>query len=192
MPGPLLTVTIGESVKRGGVAGPLIIVGHAILEGTLVLLLLAGLSSLLVQKGFKIFSFLSGGVILLIMGALMVRDAKKVSLDDAASAESRGGNLVILGILGSLSNPYWIIWWATIGMGYLVASIKSGIPGVLSFFVGHILADFVWYSFVSFGLAKGKKLLSRRAYQGIILACGLFLVGFGGWFLLEGMKVTMS
>jgi len=44
MPGPLLTATISESSQRGFVAGPLMIAGHAILELTLVIALLAGLA----------------------------------------------------------------------------------------------------------------------------------------------------
>jgi len=32
MPGPLLTLTVGEAARRGFWAGPLIIVGHALLE----------------------------------------------------------------------------------------------------------------------------------------------------------------
>ncbi len=192
MPGPLLTVTIGESVKRGSKAGPLIIVGHAILEGALVVILLSGLSSLFLKREFKIFSFISGGLILLLMGYMMIRDAKKVNVHQTVEGDGKKGNLIVLGVLGSISNPYWIVWWATIGLGYLVASIKWGISGVLAFFIGHILADFVWYTFVSVGMSKGKKVLSKKAYQGIILACGIFLLGFGGWFLFEGIKVTMS
>jgi len=192
MPGPLLTVTIGESVKRGSKAGPLIIVGHAILEGALVVILLSGLSSLFLKREFKIFSFISGGLILLLMGYMMIRDAKKVNVHQTVEGDGKKGNLIVLGVLGSISNPYWIVWWATIGLGYLVASIEWGISGVLAFFIGHILADFVWYTFVSVGMSKGKKVLSKKAYQGIILACGIFLLGFGGWFLFEGIKVTMS
>ena len=37
MPGPLLTVTISEATRRGTVAGPLMILGHGILELALVL-----------------------------------------------------------------------------------------------------------------------------------------------------------
>ena len=47
MPGPLLTVTISESTRRGAVAGPLMILGHGILELALILALLAGLAPIL-------------------------------------------------------------------------------------------------------------------------------------------------
>ena len=188
MPGPLLTVTIGESARRGASAGPLLIVGHGILEGALVILVLSGLSAFMLRPGFMLASFLLGGMILVTMGCVMIRDSKTADLESVTKAEGRGGNLLLLGILGSISNPYWIIWWATVGLGYLVAAIKFGIPGVAAFFAGHIAADFAWYTLVSVAVARGRSLFSRRGYGRMILCCGLFLLCFGGWFLLEGMK----
>ena len=188
MPGPLLTITIGESVKRGARAGPLIIVGHALLEGGLVLLLLGGLSSFLVMKEFALASFLLGGAILVVMGGAMVKESRTVDIGTVMREETPSGNIVFLGIVGSLSNPYWIIWWATIGIGYLVAAVKVGIPGVVAFFVGHILADFFWYALVSTAVARGRDLFSRKTYRRIVFGCGLFLVLFGGWFLVEAIR----
>jgi threonine/homoserine/homoserine lactone efflux protein len=188
MPGPLLTMAISESAKRGAKAGPLLIVGHGILEGALVVLLLSGLSALMMKTGFMLFAFLSGGVILVVMGIAMFRESATIDLEGAAEGESKGGNLVLLGIIGSLSNPYWIIWWATIGLGYLAASIKVGLPGVAAFFAGHIAADFAWYSLVSAAIAGGRALFSPRAYRRLIRGCGIFLIAFGGWFLVEGIK----
>lgn len=192
MPGPLLTITIGESVKRGAKAGPLLIVGHSLLEGALVILLLSGLSAFIVRTGFKIFSFVSGGAILLIMGYAMVRESSTIDMEKVQNSGGKKGNIILLGILGSVSNPYWIIWWATIGLGYLVASIKMGIPGVVSFFIGHILADFAWYTVVSSAIARGKKVFSTKVYRRVIFACGLFLVFFGVWFLFECYKLVIS
>ena len=65
-------------------------------------------------------------------------------------------NLVLAGILLSLANPYWFIWWATIGIGYILFSFQYGIAGIIAFYSGHILADLAWYSMISFGIAKGR------------------------------------
>ena len=46
-PGPILTVTIAESARRGFKAGPLIISGHALLELILVLAIILGLGTYL-------------------------------------------------------------------------------------------------------------------------------------------------
>ena len=47
MPGPVLTITISESTKRGFIAGPLIVLGHAILEISLLVLLVLGFADLI-------------------------------------------------------------------------------------------------------------------------------------------------
>lgn len=192
MPGPLLTVTIGESARRGAKAGPLIIVGHGVLEAVLVILLLGGLSAFMAEPGFVFFSFLLGGVILLFMGYSMLRESTAIELDSRTAVGSKEGNLVLLGILGSISNPYWIIWWATIGIGYLFAAIRVGVPGVIAFFAGHIAADFLWYSMVSTAIARGRAFFSPKVYRRLIFGCGLFLLLFGGWFITEGVRAGLS
>ncbi|HEY1405238.1 MAG TPA: LysE family transporter, partial [Spirochaetota bacterium] len=52
MPGTLLTVTVAESTRRGMIAGPLLILGHAILEFALLLALLFGLAPLFGKEWF--------------------------------------------------------------------------------------------------------------------------------------------
>jgi threonine/homoserine/homoserine lactone efflux protein len=60
MPGPLLTVTISESSRRGMMTGPLLIAGHALLEMTLVLALIMGLAPLLKLEPVFIIIALAG------------------------------------------------------------------------------------------------------------------------------------
>jgi hypothetical protein len=65
MPGPLLTATIGEASRRGFPAGPLLVVGHGILELVLVAALLFGLAPYLQQQEVFVAIALSGALILL-------------------------------------------------------------------------------------------------------------------------------
>ena len=65
MPGTLLTVTISESSRRGFIAGPLLILGHGILELSLLIAILLGLAPLFTQEWFFIVISLAGGGILL-------------------------------------------------------------------------------------------------------------------------------
>lgn len=192
IPGPLLTLTIGESAKRGAKAGPLLIVGHGILEGVLVVLLLGGLSAVMTNVLFMLVSFCLGGAILLIMGVSMLRESASIDFDIFRGGESKGGNIILLGIVGSLSNPYFFIWWATIGLGYLVSSIKLGVQGAIAFFVGHILADFVWYALVSAAISRGREIFPLKVYRRLVFGCGSFLILFGVWFLAEGVKVGLK
>lgn len=185
MPGPLFTITITESVRRGFRAGPLLMTGHAMLELAVVVAVVLGLGPFLKKPTVMAAIALFGGGFLLFMGTDMVRSATRLTLNLNAveHAASYGRNPVLLGILASLSNPYWTLWWATIGLGYLVAAMKVGLWGVGCFFIGHITADFAWYSLVSLGVTKGTRFMGDRSYQWVLRVCGMFLVGFGAWFL---------
>ena len=165
MPGPLLTVTISESIKRGKWTGILLIIGHGILEAGLIIIILAGFGSLLkINKVVAIISLL-GGLILLWMGWDTIKKAKSLSLSfRTGTPDKSGAGPIFSGILASLSNPYWIIWWATIGIGYLATSLAYGWLGIAAFFTGHIGADFAWYTLVSFSVAGGKRFVSNRTF----------------------------
>jgi threonine/homoserine/homoserine lactone efflux protein len=187
MPGPLLTITIAESARRGFSAGPLLMAGHAMLEFLLVLAIVKGLGPYLrAPIVMGIIAFI-GGAVLIWMGTDMIRTAGNRSLKEKASdtSTSRMPHPFLIGILASLSNPYWTIWWVTIGVAYLMAAIKFGYAGVIVFFLGHISADFVWYCMVAYGISRGKTFFKDKSYQIMIRVCGVFLVGFGAWFLLS-------
>ncbi|OPX88820.1 MAG: LysE type translocator [Pelotomaculum sp. PtaB.Bin104] len=203
MPGPLLTVAIGESTRRGFVAGPLLILGHGLLEIVLILPLAFGFSSFLARVEVSTAIAVVGGIFLTYMGYTMARDARRgkislnIELDPAKDIVPEGikpdqqsrwwEHPVASGILVSLSNPYWSLWWATVGLGYITLSMSSGLVGLSLFFAGHILADLLWYSLVSAAVAGGRKFLTEGLYKGILTGCGVFLIGLGGYFLHFGI-----
>ncbi len=187
MPGPLLTVTLSESARRGFVAGPLIVLGHGILELILVLLLLLGLAPVLNNNYVVGGVGLVGAVVLVWMAVGMIRSLPSLSLQRVATG-NQGTHPVWAGILMSLANPYWTIWWATIGLGYILYSLKLGLLGVTAFFIGHILADLLWYAAVSFTVAHGRRFMSDRIYKGIIACCAVALLVFGLYFGFSGAQ----
>lgn len=193
MPGPLLTATIAASVQHGFKAGPLIVLGHGLLELLLIIALVLGLSQImqisLVSKGIALL----GGSVLLYLGYTMCRDAIKgtISLDGVDTSETgadKGMHPVATGIIVSLVNPFWSIWWATIGLSYLMVALKHGMVGLTVFFTGHISADFLWYSAVAAVVAGGKKFIKPRVYQGVIIVCGFFMFLFGLYFIIHGLR----
>jgi threonine/homoserine/homoserine lactone efflux protein len=182
MPGPLLTVTISESPRRGTVTGPLLIAGHAILEFALVVAICLGLAPFLKTPTVRSVIAIAGAAILLYMAIGMFRALPKLSLNPTSSTAS-AHPLLLTGILMSLANPYWTIWWITIGLGYILQSRQFGLPGIAFFYAGHILADLLWYSAVSAAVAQGRHLLSDRLYRALTAACAAFLVFFALYFL---------
>ena len=187
MPGPLLTATITESSRHGFIAGPLMIIGHAVLELALVAALLLGLAPLFQQPLVFVATALIGSVILFWMAFGMFRSLPSLRLSWEGD-QTRRNHPMISGILMSVANPYWIIWWATIGLGYILYSWRFGFWGIAFFFAGHILADLVWYSLIAAAVAGGRHFLTDRLYRSLIAFCAVFLVVFAGYFAYAGFE----
>jgi threonine/homoserine/homoserine lactone efflux protein len=187
MPGPLLAVTIRHASRRGCAAAPLLVLGHAILEAGLLSLLLFGLAEWIRGEMAVATIALAGSITLLWMAAGMAKEARTLRFEPGAAPAAAPGpgtapggwmRPVIDGIVTSASNPYWSLWWATIGLGYLLLARGQGIKGVLAFFAGHILADAAWYLFVGSTVSAGRGRFTDRAYRVVVGACAAFLVFF--------------
>lgn len=190
MPGPLLAVTVRDTTRRGFIAAPLLVLGHGIVELALLALLLLGIAEWLKGEAATTFIALAGSAALLRMGIGMVREVRSLRFETSAGAAIPGDSQglwrpVADGILASVSNPYWSLWWATIGLGYLVLSSGQGAVGVASFFAGHILADAAWFLFVGMTVSMGRGRFSDRVYRGIVGVCAgflfLFALSFGAF-----------
>ncbi len=188
-PGPLFAPTIRESLRRGFLAGPLVVTGHSVLELLVVAGLALGVSPLFVEgPAITVISFL-GGLFLIWMGSRMVFIPTTTPEASARSgpALARNGEVVMAGALMSVSNPYWSIWWATIGLNYVIWARDVGAPGVALFYVGHILSDAVWYGAVALAIAGGRRIIGPGLYRGLMVVCGLFLLAMGGYFFYSGV-----
>ncbi len=192
MPGPVTTLIVTESAKRGFIAGPLVTVGHVLLELVMVIALFFGLGDLLKQNAVAGTIGLLGGLFLLWMGYGIVRSAWRgqVSLTLAVNGNATGksSNPIVQGVLTSVSNPYWILWWATVGAASLLTFRAYGLAGIIAFYIGHTLADWVWNNLVAFVIATGRQLMSDRVYRGILIICGGFLIALSFYFVHSGMQ----
>jgi threonine/homoserine/homoserine lactone efflux protein len=191
MPGPVTTLVVTETARRGFIAGPLITIGHVLLELAMVIALFFGLGDLLKQNAVAGTIGLLGGLFLLWMGFSIVRNAwqGKVSLKLVQSAPSAttSGNPIAAGMLATISNPYWLLWWATVGAAYLITFRAFGLAGVIAFYIGHTLADWVWNNVVAFVVATGRRAMSDRIYRGILIVCGAFLIVLSFYFVSSGI-----
>ncbi|MFH0942432.1 MAG: LysE family transporter [Chloroflexota bacterium] len=194
MPGPLLALTVSQAVRRGFWAGPVLILGHALLEVPIVVALVLGLRQFRGEGMIPGIIGITGGTVLVIMGlGILARSRHRMTMPTADLPEAgRNRKGIIIGILGSAANPYFFIWWATIGASYLLWSLELGTGGVASFFTGHILADLSWYTLVAFIIATGRKVISDTVYQWLFIACGLVLVGLGSYFIFSGARYLIG
>jgi threonine/homoserine/homoserine lactone efflux protein len=180
-PGPMLTVTIREAATRGFWAGPLVVLGHSILELLLLAAILLGLGTVLTKPLFFSVTGLVGGAILIWMGGSMLRGLPELSLK-LSTDDKKSMHPTVGGIVTSLSNPYFPLWWATAGLALIANAAVKGLAGQGAFYVGHILADLVWYSIVSALIHFGRGLLTDTRYRVMMGVLATMLVGFGLYF----------
>ncbi len=192
MPGPLTAVTVEHALRRGYLAAPLATLGHALLEAVMVILLIVGLGEYLALPYITAVIGVAGGLVLAWMGWGMIRSAAgaTLSLDTFSSGET--GSTFWSGLIATASNPYWFLWWATVGAGYVALSRNHGLPGVLLFFSGHILADFLWLSLLAVALVSGKRWLTDGVYKWIVFGLGLFLCAFSLYFFWSGLQIILG
>ncbi len=189
MPGPLLAIGIAETPRSGWKTGPIISTGHAIAEIGVVVLLFAGVSFLTDNPIVVRIIGGVGGAALLLMAFTMAWDTLngKITYQGGEAGSYSNIKLTGKGITTTLVNPYWFIWWATIGLALLVQSKEFGLIGPVVFYFGHILSDFVWYTVVTVLLWNGRKLFMGGALKFLILACACFLVYLGITFIYDSM-----
>lgn len=198
-PGPYLTVTIARTMRSGPLSAGLMLVGHALLEAALLVGFAFGLQGVLTRPAVSAVMAVVGGAVLLWMAWGLGRGvASGAIVSDLESAEhgaeerpaSHAGSIA-RGAIVSLSNPYWTLWWATIGIKLAGDGLAIGPAGVLAFFLGHELADLAWYSFVIAAASRGKDLLTPRVYRSIMGVLAAFLLYIGVRFVAQGFGVTL-
>ena len=186
VPGPMLTVTISDSVKKGFKAGPLIVLGHFLSELAVIIVILAGLGWFIGSKSAIFFIGTVGGVALIFMGYNISKYKNNLSDIKNGNIKVQKYGSVMGGIITSLSNPFFYIWWATIGCAFMFKGIElAGIIGLLGFIIGHWSADFSWFSIVSFFSSRGTNIMNEKIYKSVMMICGTFLVLLGIYFILS-------
>jgi len=187
VPGPMLFATIEVSLKKGWLAGPEVVFGHILVEFVLSVLILFGAASLIGSGTISSISVI-GGLSLVVFGLLTVKGAKAAASAGVSSGPSGlklTSNPVALGLITSVSNPYFWIWWLTAGSALVLKENELGILISVSYLLGHWAADIGWFTAVSGSFSRGKALFSGRTHEMILYVCGGFLVIFGLYFMLN-------
>ena len=157
----------------------------AMIEDTPHALVYFGAGYLVSVAPVKAAVFTLGGGFLLFMGIGMLRSMNRAEI---AADRGRGGP-VAAGALLSLWNPYFLIWWATVGAALITQAVKFGALGFFLFAVVHWMCDFVWLTFLSTASHRGGRVFGAVFRKSVFLVCGAFLLLFGGKFLFDAVRV---
>ena len=192
-PGPVSTAIISLAPRQGWRVGPLIALGHSLLELLVVVLIAFGLQRFLSQTIFQIAISFLGGLLLIYMGTSMLNDLRQGKMRLPKESDKGEHNeirkIVWLGVATTLANPFWFAWWITVPTSYLAQTAALETLPLAAFYLGHISADFAWDSSLASFVASERPWMNDNVYGIIIAASGLFLVNLGASFLLEGLRL---
>ena len=140
-PGPLFTANIVYGLKEGKIAGLKIAMGHTVVEFPLIVFLGLGTISLETFPEYRILITVIGAIGLFVFAGLQI---KSIFGKDFRNETNSNKNSFLAGIFLSALNPFFIIWWLTIGIVLITESIALwGFSGILILFIFHIWMDYV-------------------------------------------------
>ncbi|TBR08321.1 MAG: lysine transporter LysE [Candidatus Nitrosotenuis sp.] len=181
-PGPLFVATITNGIRHGARAGLKIALGHTLIELPLVILIGLGVLSLGAMPQFRILIGILGALSLFGFAGMQIRSVLK---NDPAQSKSKYGSF-LTGILLTGLNPFFLIWWFTIGFKLISdALLLWSISGILIMFGLHIWMDYAWLVLVSFLSSRGQVFLSNKRYKMCMIGINLILIYFGISFILQ-------
>jgi len=186
-PGPITAVTVSKGTKSPH-AGAIIALGHGMVEIPLMILILYGFGEILKILYIKAIIGLLGGLFLLKIGLDLLQGIKQAKIDSSNDPHSP----LMAGIILSLANPYFLVWWATIGAILIYRSYSFGLLGFVIFMILHWSCDLCWYYFLSTISFKGGQFFGKRLQQVLFLICGIFLLFFSSKFIYDAAKIIFS
>jgi len=186
MPGPMTAVTLAKSYKSPW-AGVWISLGHAVIEVPLILLIYFGFAQFFQNSAVRLALSVAGSGMIVWLGISMFRARNEV----VRRGKDLPYNSFVAGILATGFNPFFLVWWATIGSMLIMRILEFGTAGLIIFTLVHWLCDLAWLTLISNVVYRTHTLWGQRLQVWLFIACSLLLIGFGLWFLISGIQYVI-
>jgi threonine/homoserine/homoserine lactone efflux protein len=186
-PGPITAATLSAGARNRH-AGAWICAGHIAVQLPLILLLAGGLGTFLESQSIRAGIGLAGGILLMLMGMQLLASLRTPETDLAGPVERHP---LCIGIVLSGANPYFLLWWATVGLTLTSQAMEFGFLALGLFALVHWMCDLGWLEVLSFAGFKGSQAFGNRSQAVISLMCAVMLLGFGVKFVYDA-AIAMS
>jgi threonine/homoserine/homoserine lactone efflux protein len=218
-PGPLFLANLIYGSKQGYYAGIKIANGHMAVELLLIILLslsIFGLSRFTVGPATLSVVGMIGAVAIILFSVVQISNIVKGirNIGDAINKNNKSGKQLgighgsnylffldkikwridrgplIVGIIFTAMNPFFVTWWLTVGLKLISDSIYlfGIVRGALVLFLFHIWMDYAWLALSAYLSSKGRSLFKGRTYYFFITCINITLILYG--FYLLGKIVT--
>ncbi len=178
MPGPVFAAAVAKGYEDRN-AGVWIAMGHGVVEFPLMALLFAGFAYVVDVPQVTLAISMAGGAVLIYLGASTVL-RKREALQTGAMPQ----HPLILGMVTTASNPYFLLWWLTVGLALMLFVYPYALAGMVLFALVHWSCDLGWNGFVSATVHKTRRFWNESVRRTVSLVLGAFLLALGVWFLV--------
>ena len=189
-PGPLLFANLALSKYGGFWSGIKIAVGHTIIELPVIILLslpFVVLSPInLTFSTTKIITLIAGAFLIVFGILYVVRSIRTRGSPNSAINTSRIENPYLAGIMFTSLNPFFIVWWTTVGVKLISDSISLlGHPAGIAFlFFAHIWMDYAWLGLSSYLASRCFNIIRSEYHKYITILLTVPLFYYGIYFIL--------
>jgi len=187
-PGPVTAIVITMGARNRW-AGTLLALGHGIIEFPLMVIIILGMGKYFQIPKVQIVIGIAGGCFLILM-AIQTFINLKTNIDNESKAYH--GKPVLAGIILTASNPYFLIWWASVGLALATQAVEWGIWAFILFALTHWFVDLIWLQILSWASFKGSVLLGRHGLKIVLAFCGIALLFFGLYFILSALRLLLD
>jgi len=207
MPGPVTAAAIAKGYHRKW-AGVHIALGHAVVEFPTIALIAAGFSTVLSNPYMSIAIGILGGAMLIFMGGSMIasrggviKKLRSMDMEKGMAAGDKGlpaasdpfpYHPFVAGILTTASNPYYFLWWATLGAALTLNALELGLAVLVLFAVIHWSIDLGWDFFLSYTVHQSAGLWKDSTFIAVFAVCGAIMLVFGIWFAASAVMMAMA
>lgn len=187
-PGPVTATTIAIG-SRNRFAGTLVSIGHGIVEFPLIIIITLGMGTIFQYDSSKIVIGLAGGAMLVFMAVQIFRSIKKLDIN---SGQVKKDKPILAGIVLTAGNPYFLVWWATVGLKLATDAKGLGIWAFAAFALVHWLCDLIWCQALSWASFKGTRLLGGGSQKIVLAICSAAMFLFGIKFGYDAFRLWLQ
>ena len=185
-PGPLFFANLVYGTRHDKWSGVKVAYGHTAVELPLIIILAVGLFTFDTAKKYASVVGLLGGIAILAFAGLQIASILKEKRGYDMPTFTGSKDPIIMGVALSALNPFFILWWFTVGLKLISDSAAFGVAmGVAILFVLHIWMDYAWLGSTAYLASKGAFALKSRYYSIFFIVLTAVMTYYGVSFVSQ-------